>query len=74
MAAAIAILRAAAPEGQPQPLLEEVIRDYDPVDVVKGFYFVSEALIQWVSALSGQDRDALLKSMGQQTAMMDDAD
>jgi hypothetical protein len=27
---------AAAPEGQPQPLLEELIRDYDPVGAVKG--------------------------------------
>jgi hypothetical protein len=36
--------------------------------------FVAEGLIQWVSAHSGQDRDALLASISEQTAMMHDAD
>lgn len=74
MAAAISILRAAAPEGEPQDLLDEIIRDYDPVDVVKGFYFVSEGLIDWVTRLTPASRDEILKSMGEQTAMMGDGD
>lgn len=75
MAAAIALLRAAAPEGEPQPLLTEIARDYEPLDLIRGFYYVSEGLIQqWVSSLTKTDRDAILRSMGEQTTCLDDSD